>query len=274
MNRYNPARPDLAGRVFRNRYHRQRLLETTDIDNRLAIVTGASRGIGREIARTLAADGMHVVGLARSADALESLVEEISTAGGSAEFRICDIGDTTALGELIEEIASANGRIDVLVNNAGITRDGLILRMSDADFDEVINVNLRAVFAACRAASRPMMRARYGRIVNIGSVSGITGNPGQANYAAAKAGVIGLTKTIAKELGGKGITANVIAPGFIKTEMTNALGTSLEEEVVPRTAVKRLGEARDIASAVSWVASEGASYLTGQVIVVDGGLAL
>ena len=237
-------------------------------------MTGASRGIGRQIAERLAKDGMHVVALARSAAALESLVQEISSAGGSAEFRVCDLGDTTALGELVEEIATSSGRIDVLVNNAGITRDGLILRMSDEDFDQVLNIKLRAVGNSCRAAARPMMRARYGRIVNIGSVSGITGNPGQANYAAAKAGVIGRTKTIAKELGGKGITANVVAPGFIKTEMTTSLGPNLEEEVAPRTAVKRLGEVEDVASAVSWVASEGASYLTGQVIVVDGGLAL
>ena len=150
-------------------------------------MTGASRGIGRQIAERLAKDGMHVVALARSADALESLVQEISSAGGSAEFRVCDLGDTTALGELVEEIATSSGRIDVLVNNAGITRDGLILRMSDEDFDQVLNINLRAVFTSCRAAARPMMRARYGRIVNIGSVSGITGNPGQANYAALRA---------------------------------------------------------------------------------------
>ena len=217
---------------------------------------------------------MHVVALARSTDALESLAEEITSNGGSAEYRTCDISDTTALGELIEEIATANGRLDVLVNNAGITRDGLILRMSEEEFEEVLNVNLRAIFVTCRAAARPMMRARYGRIVNIGSVSGVTGNPGQANYSAAKAGVIGLTKTIAKELGSKGITANVVAPGFIRTDMTNALGPGLEEELAPRTAVKRLGEVEDIASAVSWVASEGSSYLTGQVIMVDGGLAL
>ena len=189
--------------------------------------------------------------LARSGDALQSLTEEIVSNGGSAEFKVCDLANTSALGKMIEEIATSNGRLDVLVNNAGITKDGLILRMSDEDFEEVLNINLRAVFTACRAAARPMMRARYGRIVNIGSISGVTGNPGQANYAASKAAVIGLTKTIAKELGGKGITANVVAPGFIRTEMTNALGPGLEEEVAPRTAVKRLGEVEDVASAVS-----------------------
>jgi 3-oxoacyl-[acyl-carrier protein] reductase len=194
--------------------------------------------------------------------------------GGSAEFRTCDISNTTALGDLIEEVASNNGRLDVLVNNAGITRDGLLLRMSDEDFDDVITVNLKAAFVACRAAARPMMRGRYGRIVNIGSVSGLTGIAGQANYAAAKAGLVGLTKSIAKELGGKGITANVVAPGFIKTDMTEGLGADLEAEIAPRTAVKRLGEVQDVASAVSYAASEAAGYLTGQVIVVDGGLAL
>lgn len=146
--------------------------------------------------------------------------------------------------------------------------------MSDEDFDDVISVNLRSVFTACRAASRPMMRGRYGRIINIGSVSGVAGNPGQANYSAAKAGLIGLTKSIAKELGGKGVTANVIAPGFIKTEMTENMGEALEKEAVPKIAVRRLGEVEDIASAVSWAASEESSYMTGQVIMVDGGLAI
>lgn len=215
-----------------------------------------------------------MVALARSADPLESLVKEITSAGGTAEFKVCDISSDGALGEAVEEISTKHGRLDVLVNNAGITRDGLILRMSDEDFDDVINVNLKAVFTACRAAARPMMRGRYGRIVNIGSVSGITGNPGQTNYSAAKAALTGLTKSIAKELGGKGVTANIVAPGFIRTDMTDALGPALEQEIVPRIAVKRLGEVEDIASAVSWVSSEEASYLTGQVILVDGGLAL
>ena len=217
---------------------------------------------------------MQVMAIARSADPLETLVEEIREAGGKAEFRVCDIGQGNALGELVEEVAETAGRLDVLVNNAGITRDGLLLRMSDADFDDVINVNLRSTFVACRAAARPMMKVRYGRIINIGSVSGITGNPGQANYSAAKAGLIGLTKTVAKELGGKGITANVVAPGFIKTEMTEALIPHLEQEMTKRIATRRLGETSDISAAVSYLASEGASYVTGQVLVVDGGLAL
>jgi 3-oxoacyl-[acyl-carrier protein] reductase len=237
-------------------------------------VTGASRGIGRAIASRLAADGMHVVAVARSADPLASLVEEISDAGGSAEFRTCDVGAGNALGELVEEVSETAGRLDVLVNNAGITRDGLLLRMSDDDFDQVLNVNLRSIFSACRAAARPMMKGRYGRIVNVGSVSGISGNAGQANYAAAKAGLIGFTKSIAKELGGKGVTANVVAPGFVRTDMTESLLSSLEDEMTKRITVRRLGEPEDIAAATAYLASESAGYVTGQVLVVDGGLVI
>ncbi len=244
------------------------------IDHRLAIVTGASRGIGRAIATRLAADGMHVVAVARSADPLASLVEEIAAAGGSAEYRTCDVGAGNALGELVEQVSETAGRLDVLVNNAGITRDGLLLRMSDEDFDQVINVNLRSIFSACRAAARPMMKGRYGRILNVGSVSGISGNAGQANYAAAKAGLIGFTKSIAKELGGKGVTANVIAPGFVRTDMTESLLSSIEDEMTKRITVRRLGEPEDIAAAASYLASESAGYVTGQVLVVDGGLVI
>jgi len=237
-------------------------------------VTGASRGIGRAIATRLAADGMHVVAVARSEDPLASLAEEISEAGGSAEFRTCDVGVGNALGELVEQVSETAGRLDVLVNNAGITRDGLLLRMTDDDFDQVLNVNLRSIFTACRAAARPMMKGRYGRIVNVGSVSGIAGNAGQANYAAAKAGLIGFTKSIAKELGGKGVTANVVAPGFVRTDMTESLLSSLEDEMTKRITVRRLGEPEDIAAAASYLASEQAGYVTGQVLVVDGGLVI
>jgi len=235
-------------------------------------VTGASRGIGRAIAARLAADGRHVVAASRSSGDLESLVGEIVDAGGSAEFRTCDVGDTEQMTGLVEEVAETHGRLDILVNNAGVTRDGLLLRMSDEDFDTVISVNLRSAFVACRAAARPMMRGKFGRIVNVGSVSGLTGNAGQANYAAAKAGLVGLTRTIAKELGAKGITANVVAPGFIETDMTAALPDAVREQVLPQIPLRRFGSVSDIAAAVAFATSDEAGYLTAQVLVVDGGL--
>lgn len=236
-------------------------------------MTGASRGIGRAIARRLASDGRHVVAASRSLGELEALVAEIAGEGGSAEARQLDVGDSAAVAALVESVSEKHGRLDILVNNAGITRDGLLLRMSDEEFDLVLSVNLRSAFAACRAAARPMMRGKFGRIVNIGSVSGITGNPGQANYSAAKAGLVGLTKSIAKELGAKGITANVVAPGFIETDMTAALPAALREQVLPQIPLRRFGTPAEIAAAVSFVASDDASYLTAQVLVVDGGLA-
>jgi 3-oxoacyl-[acyl-carrier protein] reductase len=214
-----------------------------------------------------------VVLVSRSADTLEEVRQGIEQAGGTAEVRPCDIGDGEALAKLIETVATTHGRLDILVNNAGITRDGLILRMSDADFDDVINVNLRSAFVSCRAAARPMMRGRFGRIVNIGSVTGLIGNAGQANYAAAKAGLVGLTKTLAKELGSKGITANLIAPGFIDTGMLDALPQQLKDEVAKTVPVRRFGRPDEIGHVVSFVTSDLASYLTGQVVVVDGGLA-
>jgi 3-oxoacyl-[acyl-carrier protein] reductase len=239
---------------------------------RVAIVTGASRGIGRAIALRLSADGKIVVLTARTVEALEEVRSQIEAAGGKAEVRATDVADGEAVTALIEEVASTHGRLDILVNNAGITRDGLILRMTDKDFDDVVNVNLRSAFVACRAAARPMMRNRFGRIINIGSVTGLMGNAGQANYAAAKAGLVGLTKTIAKELGSKGVTANVIAPGFVESDMTANLPQQLKDEACKMIAVRRFGTSQEIAHAVSFVASDGASYLTGQVLVMDGGL--
>ncbi len=235
-------------------------------------MTGASRGIGRSIALKLAHDGAHVVLVARSQAGLASVAAEITTDGGSAECIACDLADGTAFGALVESVAEKCGRLDILVNNAGITKDGLAMRMSDEDFDAVINVNLKSVFVGCRAALRPMMRARFGRIINIGSISGITGNAGQANYSAAKAALIGLSKTLAKEMGAKSITCNVVAPGFIETDMTEALGERIKEQIIPSIPLRRLGKPEDIAAAVAFLASEDAGYLTGQVIVVDGGL--
>ncbi len=247
--------------------------ERSAIEPRVAIVTGASRGIGRSIAERLGADGHVVVLVSRSTDALEQVRDAIASAGGAAEVCTCDINHGEALSSAVEEVASTHGRLDILVNNAGITRDGLILRMSDADFDDVLNVNLRSAFVACRAAARPMMRGRFGRIVNIGSVTGLIGNTGQANYAAAKAGLVGLTKTLAKELGSKGITANVVAPGFVETNMLDALPQPLKDEVVKTLPVRRFGRPEEIAHAVSYLTSDLAGYVTGQVLVIDGGLA-
>lgn len=241
---------------------------------RVAIVTGASRGIGRAIALRLAKDGRHVVLVSRTAAPLNDLKAAIEASGGSASVKACDVGDAKAFAAAIDEVNTELGRIDILVNNAGITKDGLILRMSDEDWGAVIQTNLTSAFVACRAAARPMMKGRFGRIVNIASTSGVVGNAGQSNYAAAKAGLSGLTKSIARELGSKGITANVIAPGFITTDMTDHLPQEVKEKVTDAMAVPRLGTPEDIAAAVAFVTSDEAGFLTGQVICVDGGLTM
>ena len=248
-------------------------------DQRVAVVTGASRGIGAAIAKALAADGKHVVLVARNADKLQEVRTEIEAAyptegGGSASVKTCDIADGDALAALIDAVAEEHGRLDILVNNAGITRDNLLMRMSDAEFDEVILTNLRSVFVACRAAARTMVRGKFGRVINIGSVSGVVGNAGQANYAAAKAGLAGFTKSFAKELGKKNITANVVAPGFIETDMTDVLPDKIKEGVKLMTAAGRMGQPEEIAAAVAFLASDAASYITGQVLAVDGGMTM
>ncbi len=235
-------------------------------------MTGASRGIGRAIALRLARDGFQVALIARNAEALAEVQSEIEQDGGNATSHVCDLSNTAQFTDTIETIVEHYGRLDVLVNNAGMTRDGLMLRMSEEDFDDVINVNLKAVFAGCKAAARPMMRGRWGRVINITSVTGLSGNAGQANYAAAKAGLVGLTKTIAKEFGSKGITANAIAPGFIETDMTAVLGEDIRKGVEGSVPLRRYGQPDEIAAAVSYLASDGGGYVTGQVLVVDGGL--
>lgn len=243
-------------------------------DQRVAIVTGASRGIGRAIATRLAKDGRHVVCVARSEGPLNELVAEIQAAGGHATAKTCDISNTESITKLVESTHEELGRLDILVNNAGITRDNLILRMSDQEWDDVINTNLKSVFVACRAAARPMMRGKFGRIVNIASTSGLIGNSGQANYAAAKSGLTGFTKTIARELGGKGITANTIAPGFIQTDMTKDLPEQVIAGVKAMMAVRTLGQPEDIAAAVAYATSDEAGFLTGQTIAIDGGMTM
>ena len=243
-------------------------------ERRVAIVTGASRGIGKAIAQRLAADGRHVVLVARSEGPLNDLASQIESDGGAACVRAVDMGDRDAVGAMVESVAEEHGRLDILVNNAGITRDNLILRMSDEEWDDVISVNLTGVFAAIRAASRPMMRGKFGRVCNIASTSGLVGNSGQTNYAAAKSALVGMTKTVARELGGKGVTANVVAPGFIATDMTANLPAEVSEHVKKLQAVRTVGQPADIAAAVSYVTSDDAGFLTGQVIAVDGGMTM
>ncbi len=247
-------------------------------ERRAAVVTGSTRGIGREIARELAAAGMNVVvnsSSEKSLPAAEALAAEIAGQFGVEAVAVAaNVADEAEANALIAAATDAFGRVDVLVNNAGITRDGLAARMGDEDFDAVIDINLKGTFHCCRAAAKVMMKQRWGRIINMSSVVGVYGNAGQVNYAASKAGVIGMTKTLAKEFARRNITANAVAPGFIATDMTDALSEAQKEAIVGRIGSGRLGEPADIAHLVRFLASDEASYITGQVICVDGGMSL
>ena len=243
-----------------------------DLSGKTALVTGASRGIGKSIALALAAAGAKVALVARGEAKLAEVAGEITAAGGTAAVYPCDVTDSAASAKVIETMVADWGQIDILVNNAGITKDTLIPRMSDEEWDDVIATNLRSVFLFTRAAIQEMMRKRTGRIINISSVSGIMGNPGQANYSASKAGIIGFTQTVAREIAGRKVTVNAICPGFIATEMTDALGPIVQEEAKKRIPAKRLGEAEEVADGVLYLASDSAAYVTGQILVIDGGL--
>jgi 3-oxoacyl-[acyl-carrier protein] reductase len=242
-----------------------------DLSGRTALVTGSTRGIGRAIAETLAGAGARVAVVGRDEARAKEAAAAISP---DARGFACDVGDVASVTRLIETAEKELGGIDILVNNAGLTRDNLMMRMKDEDWDAVIDANLRGAFVAMRAVSRGMMKKRWGRIINIASVVGVVGNKGQANYAASKAGLIGLTKSIAKELASRNILANVVAPGFIETDMTAAMTDDAKKVLFTQIPLERLGRPNDIASIVTFLASEQASYITGQVFVVDGGMVM
>jgi 3-oxoacyl-[acyl-carrier protein] reductase len=245
------------------------------LEGKVALVTGASRGIGRAIALKLAAEGAKVaVNYAGNVEGANEVKKAIEDAGGEAVVIGADVSKSDDAEKMVNEVAEKFGGIDILVNNAGITRDGLLARMKNEDFDAVIDTNLKGVFYTARAAAKIMMKARKGRIINMASVVGITGNAGQANYSAAKAGVIGFTKTVAKELAGRGITVNAIAPGFIETDMTAVVPEKAKDAMLQSIPVKRAGKPEDVANAVLFLASDMASYITGQVLNVDGGMVM
>lgn len=242
---------------------------------KVAIVTGASRGIGRAVALRMAEEGATVViNYNGSVEGAESVRKEIEEMGGTAGIYQCDVSDFDACEKFFQDIIQQYGRIDILVNNAGITRDGLLMKMSESDFEQVINTNLTGSFHCIRFASRQMLKQRSGRIINMSSVSGVTGNAGQANYSASKAGVIGLTKAAARELASRQITVNAIAPGFIDTDMTSILGEKVKEEAVKQIPLGSFGKPEDVANLAAFLASEQAGYITGQVIHVDGGMVM
>jgi len=244
------------------------------LDGRIAVVTGAGRGLGNAIARRFAAEGADVVCVSRRSENAERAAQAVKDLGRAARAVAMDVSDPAAVDAGTKAILGEVGGVDILVNNAGVTRDGLLMRMSEADWDLVLNTNLKGAFLLTKAFSRPLMKQRKGRVINIGSVVGMIGNAGQANYAASKAGLIGMTKSVARELASRGVTANVIAPGFMQTEMTAELGEAQKTAILGGIPLGCMGEPEDVAQAALFLAGPGARYITGQVLTVDGGMAM
>ena len=245
------------------------------LKEKVALITGGGKGIGAAIAKEMAAQGaIVIINYSHSKEAAEELKEEIRAKGGQADVYGCDVANFDQVKTMISELVQAHKRLDILVNNAGITRDNLIMKMSEEDFDAVLSTNLKGAFNCVKHVARQMLKQKSGRIINISSVSGVMGNAGQANYCASKAGVIGLTKSVARELGSRGITSNAVAPGFIETEMTAVLSEDVKKAMGDQIPLKRFGQTKDIAETVAFLASDHAGYITGQVIQVDGGMAM
>ena len=242
-------------------------------ENKIVLVTGAGRGIGASIAKRFASEGAEViVNYSGNDEAAQQTVDEITATGGQAQKYKCSVNDSESVKVMIDEIIKKFGRIDILVNNAGITKDGLMLRMTDEDFDRVIDVNLKGTFNCTKYVSKYMLKQKSGKIINISSVVGLSGNAGQVNYSASKAGIIGITKSAAKELSSRGITVNAVAPGYVDTDMTKVLSDNIRNEILKNIPLQRMGNVEDISNCVAFLASEDASYITGQVISVDGGM--
>lgn len=242
-------------------------------ENKIVLVTGAGRGIGASIAKRFASEGAEViVNYSGNDEAAQKTVDEITATGGQAQKYKCSVNDSESVKVMIDEIIKEFGRIDILVNNAGITKDGLMLRMTDEDFDRVIDVNLKGTFNCTKYVSKYMLKQKSGKIINISSVVGLSGNAGQVNYSASKAGIIGITKSAAKELSSRGITVNAVAPGYVDTDMTKVISDNIRNEILKNIPLQRMGNVEDISNCVAFLASEDASYITGQVISVDGGM--